>query len=146
MGANCCCGKRQAQVGDGDLNAKLLKDDRTTMASMVDVHEPINRSKSSFRSPSISESSYDKRAEQPIRAADSKLQDEDDDPFASPRHFVDENELSFKSGTSNEHDRLSYSSSTSSLRDSNSYTDTSSRFKYSSKNFDAPSSQHGWDM
>ncbi|KAF0701337.1 Aste57867_8188 [Aphanomyces stellatus] len=163
MGANCC-GSRPPEVANRALSDKLLKDERSTMASANDGDHPHDIGHG--RDPSITESSYDAKSELPIRAATRKgggraYGDDDEDPFASPRHFVNEHELSFKSGTSQDldHDRLSYGSSISSLngssssaltpkKEADSYEDSSARFRFSSQKFDEPpkSTHGGWDI
>ncbi|RHY17046.1 hypothetical protein DYB32_010580 [Aphanomyces invadans] len=156
MGARCCCGQRP-EVGNRDLHAQLLKDDRTTVASTINSVSPPHGGKVSI-SPSITDTGYDggNRGDGPLYAVDdtTAMIEDEDDPFASPRHFVDENELSFKSGTSHDYDHGSMSSvsslnGTTPGKEGDSYEDSSARFKYSSQKFDeSPSGggHHGWDI
>ncbi|RHZ13430.1 hypothetical protein DYB37_011554 [Aphanomyces astaci] len=159
MGARCCCGPRP-EVENRDLHAQLLKNDLTTMASAAKNDMPPRGVMVSATSPSITNSSYDdgNLPHNVDYTTGIAAADDDDDPFASPRHFVDETELSFKSGTSNDYDhqhgnpRMSSMSSlngTTVGKEGDSYEDSSSRFKYSSQKFDespSGSGHHGWDI
>ncbi|RQM20543.1 hypothetical protein B5M09_009565 [Aphanomyces astaci] len=104
MGARCCCGPRP-EVENRDLHAQLLKNELTMMASAAKNDTPPRGVMVSATSPSITNSSYDDgNLPHNVDYTTGIAADGDDDPFASPRHFVDETELSFKSGTSNDYD------------------------------------------